>query len=136
MDSAKLIKAKEYYDRTTAGEDKKTVALELFGRKNIKTIEEMPEYTAISSIGAQLQREELKKDIEAMKRKQLKSYSKLLDKGEEMMDEAGTLEEKVIAQRNQRENLTTGVVERAIAWDGADRNQLDSGDILEGVVLP
>lgn len=135
MDSARLIKAKEYYDRTTAGEDKKTVALELFGRKNIKTIEEMPEYTAISSIGAQLQREELKKDIEAMKRKQLKSYSKLLDKGEELMDEAGTLEEKVIAQRNQRENLTTGVVERAIAWDGADRNQLDSGDVLEGVII-
>lgn len=135
MDSARLIKAKEYYDRTTAGEDKKTVALELFGRKNIKTIEEMPEYTVISSIGAQLQREELKKDIEAMKRKQLKSYSKLLDKGEELMDEAGTLEEKVIAQRNQRENLTTGVVERAIAWDGADRNQLDSGDVLEGVII-
>ena len=135
MDSAKLIKAREYYDRTTAGEDKKTVALELFGRKNIKTIEEMPEYTAISSIGAQLQREELKKDIEAMKRKQLKSYSKLLDKGEELMNEAGTLEEKVIAQRNQRENLTTGIVERAIAWDGADRNQLDSGDVLEGVII-
>jgi len=135
MDSARLIKAKEYYDRTTAGEDKKAVALELFGRKNIKTIEEMPEYTVISSIGAQLQREELKKDIEAMKRKQLKSYSKLLDKGEELMDEAGTLEEKVIAQRNQRENLTTGVVERAIAWDGADRNQLDSGDVLEGVII-
>ena len=135
MDSARLIKAKEYYDRTTAGEDKKAVALELFGRKTIKTIEEMPEYTVISSIGAQLQREELKKDIEAMKRKQLKSYSKLLDKGEELMDEAGTLEEKVIAQRNQRENLTTGVVERAIAWDGADRNQLDSGDVLEGVII-
>lgn len=135
MDHAKLIKAKEYYDRTTAGEDKKTVALEVFGKKNFKAVEELPEYTAISSIGAQLQREELKKDIEEMKRKQLKSYSKLLDKGEELMDEAGTLEEKVIAQRNQRENLTTGVVERAIAWDGADRNQLDSGDILEGVII-
>ena len=135
MDSAKLIKAREYYDRTTAGEDKKTVALEVFGRKNFKTIEEMPEYTVISSIGAQLQREELKRDIEEMKRKQLKSYSKLLDKGEELMDEAGTLEEKVIAQRNQRENLTTGVVERAIAWDGADRNQLDAGDVLEGVII-
>ena len=48
MNNAKLIKAREYYDRTTAGEDKKEVALELYGRKNIKKIEESDEYMMVS----------------------------------------------------------------------------------------
>lgn len=134
MDQAKLIKAREYYDRTTRGEDKKSVSLELFGKKGSQ-IEKTPEYLAIVSAAAQVEQEQLRHDIEKIKRKQIKSYSKLLDKGEELMDEAETLQDKIAAQSNQRANLSTGIVSEAIAWDGEDRNQNDLGDVLEGVIV-
>lgn len=133
MDQARLIKAREYYDQVQSGVPKKDAA------KNVgvalQRIEKMPEYLAIVSAASQVEKQELKKDIEQIKRKQIKSYSTLLDKGEELMNEAKTVEEKVLAQRNQRDNLSTGVVESAIAWDGEDRNQDDLGDVLEGVVV-
>lgn len=134
MDNAKLIKAREYYDRVSGGEGKQSVSLELYGKKNAD-VEKSPEYLAIVSAVTKLQREELKSDLEKVKRKQLKAYSTLLDKGEELMDQADNLADKLAAQANQRENLSTGVVENAVAWDGEDRNKSDMGDVLEGVVI-
>lgn len=133
MDTAKLIKAREYYDRVKGGEDKTSVALELYGRKS--NIEKTPEYLAIISAASQVERENLKNEIEQVKRKQIKSYSTLLDKGEELMNEAESVEDKIRAQANQRANLTTGVVTEALAWDGEDRNKNDLGDVLEGVIV-
>lgn len=135
MDIPKLIKAREYYDRTNGGEDKKSVALEIYGRKNPETIERSPEYLAVVAAASRVEKEELRKEIEQVKRKQIKSYSTLLDKGEELMNEASTVEEKVMAQANQRANLSSGVVENALSWDGEDRNKNDMGDILEGVIV-
>ena len=135
MDVPKIIKTREYYDRTIGGEDKQSVALELFGRKNVDTIEKSPEYLAIVSAASQVEKEKLKQEIEQVKRKQIKSYSTLLDKGEELMNEANTTEEKIAAQANQRANLKTGVVSEALSWDGEDRNQNDLGDVLEGVIV-
>ena len=134
MDQAKLIKAREYYDRTTNGEDKKAVSLELFGKKGCQ-VEKTPEYLAIVSAASQVEKEKLRQDIEQVKRKQIKSYSNLLDKGEALMDEAETLQDKLAAQANQRANLSTGVVSEAISWDSEDRNQNDLGDVLEGVIV-
>lgn len=134
MDQARLIKAREYYDRTAGGEDKKTVALELFGKKGSQ-IEKTPEYLAIVSAASQVEKQELKQEIEKIKRKQIKSYSDLLDKGQELMDEAETVQDKIAAQANQRANLSTGVVENAISWDSEDRNQDDLGDVLEGIIV-
>ena len=135
MDVPKLIKTREYYDRTVGGEDKKSVALEIFGRKKTDAIEKSPEYLAIVSAASQIEKEKLKNEIEQVKRKQIKSYSTLLDKGEELMNEASTMEEKVMAQANQRANLSSGVLDTAIAWDGEDRNKNDLGDVLEGVIV-
>lgn len=135
MDVPKLIKTREYYDRTVGGEDKQSVALELFGRKNPAAIEKSPEYLAIISAASQVEKEKLKQEIEQVKRKQIKSYSTLLDKGEELMNEASTTEEKIAAQANQRANLSTGIVSEALSWDGEDRNKNDLGDILEGVIV-
>ena len=133
MDEARLIKAREYYDRVKGGEDKTSVALELYGRNT--QVEKTPEYLAIVSAASQVEREKLKNEIEQVKRKQIKSYSTLLDKGEELMNEASTVEEKVMAQANQRANLSSGVLDTAIAWDGEDRNKNDLGDVLEGVIV-
>lgn len=136
MDNAKLIKAREYYDRVNEGEDKAAVALDLYGQKNAAiTVERSPEYLAIITAMAKLQREELKNDLEGVKRKQIKAYSNLLDRGESLMDEASTTQEKIAAQANQRENLSIGVVENAVAWDSEDRNKSDMDGILEGVIL-
>lgn len=135
MDIPKLIKAREYYDRTSGGEDKTSVALDIYGRKNIDKIENSPEYLAVISAASQVEKEQLKKELEQVKRKQIKSYSKLLDNGEALMDEAKTVDDKIKAQANQRANLTTGVVTEAISWDGEDRNKSDSGNILEGIIV-
>ena len=134
MDQAKLIKAREYYDRVQGGEDRALVSMDLFGKKT-PTVEKSPEYLAIVSAASQVEKQELKKEIEQMKRKQIKAYSTLLDKGEEMMSEAGTMEEKIAAQANQRANLSSGIVDSAIAWDSEDRNQNDLGDVLEGIIV-
>lgn len=135
MDNSKLIKAREYYDRVEGGEDKKSAALAVIGKKTFNKIEEWPEYKTLVAIGSQLEREKLKTEIEQLKRKKIKSYSNLLDKGEELMNEAETTKDKIIAQNNQRANLSVGVVEDAIAWDSADRNQNDMGEVLEGVII-
>lgn len=130
-----LIKAREYYDRTHNGEDKKKVAIELYGRSGVQKIESSEEYLAVVSAAAQVEREQLKREIEQVKRKQIKSYSNLLDKGEELMNEATTTQDKIAAQANQRANLSTGVVTEAIAWDGEDRNADDGGNILDGILV-
>lgn len=135
MDQAKLIKAREYYDRVAQGEDKTSVALELYGKKGVASIENSQEYLAIVSAASLVQKQELRKEIEQTKRRQLRSYNKLLDKGEELMDEAKTVQDKIAAQANQRANLSSGIVDSAIAWDGEDRNANDLGDILEGVIV-
>lgn len=135
MDPAKLLRAREYYDRVQGGEDKTSAALTVYGKKNVRKIEQYPEYLAVASAAAQVEKEQLKKEIEQAKRKQLRSYSKLLDKGEELMDEAKTTQEKIAAQANQRANLSTGVVSEAISWDGENRNQMDTSNIMEGIIL-
>ena len=135
MDQAKLIKTREYYDAVKSGTPKTEAAVAIFGRKGTKEIENSQEYLAIVSAASIVEKAELKKEVEAMKRKQIKAYSNLIDKGEELMDEATTIEEKMMAQKNQRANLGSGVLDNAIAWDGEDRNQNDLGDILEGVIV-
>lgn len=134
MDTAKLIKAREYYDQVAGGTPREEASLAIYGKKNC-SVEKTPEYLAIVSAASQVEKQELKKEIEQVKRKQIKAYSTLLDKGEELMNEAKTIEDKMLAQNNQRKNLQTGVVESAIAWDGEDRNQNDLGDILEGIIV-
>lgn len=134
MDSAKLIKAREYYDLVKGGAAKKDAALTVYGKKSYPA-EETPEYLAIVSAASQVEKQELRKEIEQLKRKQIKTYSDLLDKGNELMEEATSVQEKIAAQANQRANLSTGVVESAIDWAGENRNQDDLGDVLEGVIL-
>lgn len=135
MDQAKLIKAREYFDKVAGGASRKDAALAVYKKKDYRTIEKTPEYLAIVSAASQVQREQLKTEIEAIKRKQIKTYSDLLDKGTEIMESATSIQEKIAAQANQRANLATGVVESAIDWAGENRNADDSGGVLEGIVL-
>lgn len=134
MDQTQLIKAREYYEKKATSSTEEA-ALEVYGHKSVKKIESTPEYLAIVSAASQVEKAELKKEVEQLKRKQIKSFAKLLDKGEEILDSAESIEEKIAAQANQRANLQLDVVDRALAWDGEDRNQNDLGDVLEGIIL-
>lgn len=135
IESSKLYKTKQYYERVQAGEDKKSVALEIFGRKRTNVIESSEEYQAIVGAKADIERQMLKEEMEMAKRRQLKAYNKLLDKGEELMESATTTDEKIKAQANQRANLTTGVISEAASWADENRNQQDFGNVLEGVII-
>lgn len=136
MDPTKMILARKYYERVGAGEDKGEVAKDLMGtKKDAVRIENSDEYLAIVSAAAQLEKLQLKGDIEKLKRKQINAYSNLLDKGEEILEQAETVQEKIAAQANQRANLGTDVLDRALAWDGEDRNSNDLGDVLDAVII-
>lgn len=133
MDNTKLIKAREFYELTQGGMEK-TKAAKQIGMA-LKAIENSQEYNAVVALGSAIERDKLKQEIEQVKRKQIKSYSTLLDKGEELMNEAKGIDQKILAQENQRKNLGTGVVEKAIAWDGENRNQDDLGGVMEAVIV-
>lgn len=133
MDNSKLIKAREFYELTQDGVPKNEAAKKI--GMSLRSILDSNEYATIVSVGSAIERDRLKNEIEQVKRKQIKSYSKLLDKGEELMDEAETLQDKILAQKNHRDNLQTGVIESTIDWDGENRNQDDMNNILEGIVL-
>lgn len=135
MDSTRLIQARQYYERVSAGEDKKSAALAIIGKKKFEMIEETDEYKAVLSAALNLEKEELKKDVEKVKRKQIKSYSKLLEDGDMLIESAETLEDRIRAHQNQRANLGSDVIERAIAWDGEDRNKDNYGGVLEGIIV-
>ena len=79
MDQARLIKAREFYELTSSGTPKNQAAKQV--GMALKTLEKSPEYLAIISASSIVEKEELRKDIENIKRKQIKSYSTLLDKG-------------------------------------------------------
>lgn len=130
MNSDKLILAREYYDKVQAGEDRKKAAKELGVTVNI---EASPEYRNILMAVAELERDQLKYELELAKRRQLRAYNKLLDEGEELMDKAKTTSEKIQAQANQRANLQSGVVDSAMGW--TPDSQAPMGDILDGVVV-
>ena len=136
MDETRMLIARKYYERVGAGEDKGEVAKDLVGtKKDAVRIENSDEYLAIVSAASQLEKAELKKEIEQVKRKQIKTYSSLLDKGEQLIAEAEDFKDKLAAQANQRANLGTDVIDRALSWDGEDRNKNDLGDVLEGVIV-
>lgn len=131
-----MIVARKYYERVGAGEDKTKVAKDLVGTKNgVAKIENSDEYLAIVSAAAQLEKLQLKNDIEKLKRKQIRTYSNLLDKGEEILEQATTTQEKIAAQANQRANLGIDTLDKAIAWDSLDRNSNDIGDVLDAVIV-
>lgn len=130
MNTDALMVAREYYDKVTAGGDRKKVAKDL---GVTIAIERSPEYRAIITAMADLERDQLKYELEMTKRRQLHAYTKLLDKGEELMEQAKTTEEMIKAQSNQRANLQSGVVDDAATWEIPSTN---TGNVLDGVVIP
>lgn len=139
MAKTKLKDAKDYIALTLEGKSKKDAALQVLGRNDpqtIRTMENSEAYQILINTMANNHKVALASQLQDIQTQTLKAQSKLLEQGNQMMDEAETLDDKIKAQENQRRNLETSVVDRAEDWAGINRNK-DAGaaDILDGIVI-
>lgn len=139
MSKTKLKDAKDYIALTLEGKSKKDAALAVLGRNDpqtIRTMENSEAYQILINTMANNHKVALAAELQDIQTATLKAQSKLLEQGNQMMDEAQTLDDKIKAQENQRRNLETSVVDKAEDWAGINRNK-DAGaaDILDGIVI-
>ena len=139
MSKTKLKDAKDYIALTLEGKSKKDAALQVLGRNDpqtIRTMENSEAYQILINTMANNHKVALASQLQDIQTQTLKAQSKLLEQGNQMMDEAETLDDKIKAQENQRRNLETSVVDKAEDWAGINRNK-DAGaaDILDGIVI-
>lgn len=139
MGKTKLKDAKDYIALTLEGKSKKDAALQVLGRNDpqtIRTMENSEAYQILINTMANNHKVALASQLQDIQTQTLRAQSKLLEQGNQMMDEAETLDDKIKAQENQRRNLETSVVDKAEDWAGINRNK-DAGaaDILDGIVI-
>ena len=133
-----LKDAKDYIALTLSGTSKKDAALQVLGHNDpqtIRTMENSEAYSILYNTMANNHKLALAVELQNIQKESLRAQSKLLQQGNQMMDEATTLDDKIKAQENQRRNLETSIVDRAEDWAGPDRNKA-AGDILDGVIVP
>ena len=139
MSKTKLKDAKDYIALTLEGKSKKDAALQVLGRNDpqtIRTMENSEAYQILINTMANNHKVALASQLQDIQTQTLKAQSKLLEQGNQMMDEAETLDDKIKAQENQRRNLETSVVDKAEDWAGINRNKnANESDILDGIVL-
>lgn len=137
MSKTSLKDAKDYIALTIQGKSKKDAALTVFGKNDpqtIRTVENSEAYSILYNTMANNHKLALAVELQNIQKESLKAQSKLLEQGNQMMDEAATLDDKIKAQENQRRNLETSLIDRAEDWAGPDRNKA-AGDLLEGIVI-
>lgn len=139
MAKTKLKDAKDYIALTLEGKSKKDAALAVLGRNDpqtIRTMENSEAYQILINTMANNHKVALASQLQDIQTQTLKAQSKLLEQGNQMMDEAETLDDKIKAQENQRRNLETSVVDKAEDWAGINRNKnAGESDILQGIVI-
>lgn len=139
MAKTKLKDAKDYIALTLQGKSKKDAALAVFGKNDpqtIRTMENSEAYQILINTMANNHKVALASQLQDIQTQTLKAQSKLLEQGNQMMDEAETLDDKIKAQENQRRNLETSVVDKAEDWAGINRNKnANESDILEGIIV-
>lgn len=138
MAKTKLKDAKDYIALTLQGASKKDAAMQVLGKNDpqtIRTMENSEAYAILYNTMANNHKLALAVELQNIQKESLKAQSKLLAQGNQMMDEAETLDDKIKAQENQRRNLESTIVDKAEDWAGPDRNKA-AGDILDGVIIP
>ena len=134
-----LKDAKDYIALTISGTSKKDAALEVLGRNDpqaIRTMENSEAYQILINTMANNHKVALAAELQDIQTQTLKAQSKLLQTGNELIDQAETLDDKIKASENQRRNLETSVVDKAEDWAGINRNKdAGSADILDGIVI-
>lgn len=138
MGKTKLKDAKDYIALTLEGKSKKDAALQVLGKNDpqtIRTMENSEAYQILINTMANNHKVALAAELQNIQTATLKAQSKLLEQGNQMMDEAETLDDKIKAQENQRRNLETSVVDKAQDWAGPGRNKDATDNLLEGIVI-
>lgn len=133
-----LKDAKDYIALTIAGQSKKDAALQVLGRNDpqtIRTMENSEAYSILYNTMANNHKLALAVELQNIQKESLKAQSKLLQTGNDLIDQATTLDDKIKASENQRRNLESTIVDKAEDWAGPDRNKA-AGDILDGVIIP
>lgn len=138
MAKTKLKDAKDYIALTLQGKSKKDAALAVLGRNDpqtIRTMENSEAYSILYNTMANNHKVALAVELQNIQKESLKAQSKLLQTGNDLIDQATTLDDKIKASENQRRNLESTIVDKAEDWAGPDRNKA-AGDILDGVIIP
>lgn len=135
-----LKDAKDYIALTLQGKSKKDAALEVLGHNDtqaIKTMENSDAYKILHTTMVNNHQIQLTRELNNLQDKVLAAQADLLSRGQQLMDEAETFDQKVQAQENQRRNIDSTVIERASDWAGPDRNKdASEASILEGIIVP
>lgn len=138
MSKTKLKDAKDYIALTLQGKSKKDAALAVLGKNDpqtIRTMENSEAYSILYNTMANNHKLALAVELQNIQKESLKAQSKLLQTGNDLIDQATTLDDKIKASENQRRNLESTIVDKAEDWAGPDRNKA-AGDILDGVIIP
>lgn len=138
MAKTKLKDAKDYIALTLQGKSKKDAALAVLGKNDpqtIRTMENSEAYSILYNTMANNHKLALAVELQNIQKESLKAQSKLLQTGNDLIDQATTLDDKIKASENQRRNLESTIVDKAEDWAGPDRNKA-AGDILDGVIIP
>lgn len=133
-----LKEAKDYIALTIAGQSKKDAALQVLGRNDpqtIRTMENSEAYSILYNTMANNHKLALAVELQNIQKESLRAQSKLLQTGNDLIDQAETIDDKIKASENQRRNLESTIVDKAEDWAGPDRNKA-AGDILDGVIIP
>ena len=133
-----LKDAKDYIALTLQGTSKKDAALQVLGHNDpqtIRTMENSEAYSILYNTMANNHKLALAVELQNIQKESLKAQSKLLKTGNDLIDQAETIDDKIKASENQRRNLESTIVDKAEDWAGPDRNKA-AGDILDGVIIP
>lgn len=137
MSKTKLKDAKDYIALTLQGKSKKDAALQVLGRNDpqtIRTMENSEAYSILYNTMANNHKLALAVELQNIQKESLKAQSKLLQTGNDLIDQAKTIDDKIKASENQRRNLESTIVDKAEDWAGPDRNKA-AGELLDGIII-
>ena len=137
MAKTKLKDAKDYIALTLQGKSKKDAALAVFGKNDpqtIRTVEHSEAYSILYNTMANNHKVALAVELQNIQKESLRAQSKLLQTGNDLIDQAETIDDKIKASENQRRNLESTIIDKAEDWAGPDRNKA-AGDILDGIII-
>lgn len=137
MAKTKLKDAKDYIALTLQGKSKKDAALAVLGKNDpqtIRTMENSEAYSILYNTMANNHKLALAVELQNIQKESLKAQSKLLQTGNDLIDQAETIDDKIKASENQRRNLESTIVDKAEDWAGPDRNKA-AGELLDGIII-
>lgn len=137
MAKTKLKDAKDYIALTLQGKSKKDAALAVLGKNDpqtIRTMENSEAYSILYNTMANNHKLALAVELQNIQKESLKAQSKLLQTGNDLIDQAETIDDKIKASENQRRNLESTIIDKAEDWAGPDRNKA-AGELLDGIII-